>query len=66
MTDDPIFKPNRETRRLVAGRPCAACNEEMRQVDILGVRTDDAVLWMHGACIKQLLANAAETETEEA
>lgn len=62
----PIFKPNRETRRDVAGRPCAACNESMNQSDLLGVRTDDAVLWMHGNCVKQLLTNAREDESDDA
>lgn len=64
MTADPIFKPNRDQRRQVAGRPCCSCNEEMLSADVLGVRTEEAVLWMHGYCIKQLLENAAPEETE--
>jgi hypothetical protein len=61
-TDAPIFQPNRETRRIVAGRPCAACNNPMKQDDLFGVRTDEAVFWMHGLCVKQILENANETE----
>jgi hypothetical protein len=62
VTDGPIFKPNREQRRQVDGRLCAACIEPMAQADILGVRTDDAVLWMHDSCIGQLLANARKDD----
>lgn len=66
MSEDPIFSPNRETRREIAGRPCCACNEAMAAADIIGVRTDDAVLWMHGACVRSLLANADTDATDEA
>lgn len=60
MSDEPIFTPNREQSRRVAKRPCAACNVAMTREDTLGVLTDDAVLWMHGRCIEQLLTNARE------
>lgn len=67
MSDESLFiTPNRETRRDVAGRPCCACDVPLKQSEVFGVRTDEAILWFHEACVSALLRQGAETgESDE-
>lgn len=59
-----LFQPSRAFRRTVMGKPCQACGLLLHHRDVVAVRTDDALLYLHEACALSVLEHIAGEDDE--
>lgn len=62
-----IIRPNRAGRRAASGKLCPACGVRLHWVDVVAVRTDDSLIYIHEQCALAIAesADAAAREGDE-
>jgi hypothetical protein len=60
-----IIRTNRQHRRTINGQVCPACNVRMHHADIVALRTDDQLIYLHGQCALAIAEQADAEATQD-
>jgi hypothetical protein len=59
-----VFQPARALRRTQSGKVCPACGVRMHHADVVALRTEDQLIYLHGQCALAIAERADSEATD--